>query len=33
MKKNHNSKNHDPANQCVTCGNEMPLPKLPEVEG
>ena len=21
---NHNSKNHDPANQCVACGNEMP---------
>ena len=21
---NLNSKNHDPANQCVTCGNEMP---------
>lgn len=24
MKKNHNSKNHDPANQCVACGAEMP---------
>lgn len=21
---NHNYKNHDPANQCVVCGNEMP---------
>ena len=21
---NHNSKNHDPANQCVACGAEMP---------
>jgi len=24
MKKNHNSKNYDPANQCVACGAEMP---------
>jgi hypothetical protein len=24
MKKNHNSKNYDPANQCVTCGCAMP---------
>ena len=23
MKKNHNSKNYDPANQCVTCGCAM----------